>query len=246
MGFGGVGQVDGFAFFNQRADPVNLSPFSQLATNALHHFVAPAVVDDLGDDGRAPRRQLIDGRHIEVGVVTHGQRARNRRGRHHQQMRLLPVRRHLAAQRQALCHAKAVLLVNDRQRQIFKHHFVLNHGVRADHQTGLAAGNQGQCFAPFLGFLAAGEPRGLNAHRLEPADEFAKVLLSQDFSRRHQGALPASVHAAGGRQRRHHGFARADIALQQAVHRHIFLQVSVNLMADALLRCGQPKRQPLF
>ena len=36
---------------------------------------------------RAPRRQLVDGRHVEVGVVGHRQRARDRRGAHHQLVR---------------------------------------------------------------------------------------------------------------------------------------------------------------
>ena len=45
---------------------------------------------------------LIDGQHVQVGVVAHGQRARNRRGGHHQKVRLLAVSRYLAAQGQAL------------------------------------------------------------------------------------------------------------------------------------------------
>ena len=95
----------------------------------------------------------------------------------------------------------------------------------ADHQHRLATGNQRQRLASFLGFLAAGEPGGGDAQRLQPADQLAKVLLRQNLGRCHQGALPAGVHAFGSRQRRNHGFARADITLQQAVHRDIASQV---------------------
>ena len=55
-------------------------------------------------------------------------------------------------------HAKAVLLVDDRQRQVFEDYFFLNDGVRAHHQACFAAGYQGQHFAAFFGFLTASEP----------------------------------------------------------------------------------------
>ena len=160
-------------------------------------------------------------------------------------MRLLTAGRHLGAQGQTLRHAKAVLLVDDRQRQVFEAHLVLDHRVRADHQAGRAAFDQGQRLAPFLGFLAAGQPGGLYTQGLQPADEFAEMLLGQNFGGRHQRTLPAGVHAAGCRQRRHHGLARAHIALQQAVHGQAFLKVGINLVAHAFLSGGQRKGQGL-
>ena len=69
------------------------------------------------------------------------------------------------------------------------------------------------------------------------------MLLGQNFGGRHQRALPARIHAAHGRQRRHHGFARAHVALQQAVHGPDFLQVACNLGVHPLLRTGQRKGQ---
>ncbi len=86
--------------------------------------------------------------------------------------------------------------------------------MRANHQPSCAALNQGQHLAPLLGFLAAGKPCGLHTQRLQPADQFGEVLLGQDFSRRHQGTLPARVDTKRRRQRCHHGFAGTDIALQ--------------------------------
>ncbi len=86
--------------------------------NASNHLIAPGVVHHLGDDGRTAGGQLIKGGDIQIGVVTHGQRARNRGGGHHEQVRLLHVLSQLAAQGQPLCHAKAVLLVDDGQRQL--------------------------------------------------------------------------------------------------------------------------------
>ena len=69
------------------------------------------------------------------------------------------------------------------------------------------------------------------------------MLLGQDLGRRHQGALPARVNAQRRRQRRHHGFARAHIALQQPMHRHRPAQVMGNLCLHPPLRPGQGKRQ---
>ena len=41
---GGIHQVDGFAFFNQRADPVNLPAFGDLRLDSGNHLVAPRVI----------------------------------------------------------------------------------------------------------------------------------------------------------------------------------------------------------
>ncbi|MCY1236293.1 hypothetical protein D9M72_489410 [compost metagenome] len=112
-------QLQRLAFLDQRADPVDLAAFGGGVMDASDHFVAPLVVDQARDDGGAARRQFIDHRHIEVGVVSHGERARDRRGRHHQLVRHGVDRGHrsiggtgLAAQRQPLRHAEAVLLVD--------------------------------------------------------------------------------------------------------------------------------------
>ena len=162
MGFGGVAQIQRLAFFDERAHPVDLSAFVELRSNALDHLVPAAVAHHLGHDGRAAWGQLVDGGDIEVGVVTHGQRARNGCGRHHQQMRLLRgITGHFASQCQSLGHAKAVLLVDDGQRQILELHLVLNDRVRAHHQASRAAFNGGQGLATLGRFLTARQPSGL-------------------------------------------------------------------------------------
>ena len=159
-------------------------------------------------------------------------------------MRLLRgITGHFAAQCEALGHAKAVLLVDDGQRQILKLHLVLNDRVRAHHQAGRAAFNGGQGFAALGRFLTARQPSGLQAQRFQPIDQLAEMLLGQNFGGCHQRALPARVHAAHGSQRRHHGFARAHVALQQAVHGPDFLQIASNLGVHPLLRSRQRKGQ---
>ena len=239
VGRRGIGQVQCLAFLDQRADPVNLAPLRHLGSDAFRHLVAPAVRNQLGDDGRSPRRQLVDGGNVQVRVVAHRQRARDRRGRHHQQMRFLPGLLHLCPQRQPLGDAETMLLIDDGQAQIPELDLLLDHGVRADHQRCLAAGDQREHLGAFLLFLAAGQPRHPQApgreQRLEPADQLAEMLLRQDLGGRHQRALPSGVDGDGRRERRHHGLARADIALQQPVHGNRAPQVAGDLLAHALL-----------
>ena len=58
-----------------------------------------------------PRRHLVNHRDIQIAIKRQAQRARNRRGRHHQQMRIIA----LAQKILALRDAEFVLLVNDHQ-----------------------------------------------------------------------------------------------------------------------------------
>ncbi|KAF4531144.1 hypothetical protein B566_EDAN019179, partial [Ephemera danica] len=147
---------------------------------------------------------------------------------------------------QALRHAEAVLLIHDRQPQAREDHIVLNHRMRAHGQRGFTAGQLRQHLGPALALAAAGEPGHLQPQRLQPLHQFAEMLLGQNFGRRHQGALPAAVDGAGGRQRRHHRLARTDIALQQAVHGLGQGNVGANLFGHAGLGAGQGEGQHGF
>ena len=243
MGLGGIGQIQRLALFDQRAHPIHLPPLLQLSANARHHLIAPVVRHHFGHDRRATGGQLIDHRHIQIGVIAHGQRARNGCRRHHQHVRLHALCLHLAAQGQALRHTKAVLLVNHGQRQIFELDVLLNDRVCAHHQRGLARLDQRQHGGAFFLLLTADQPSHLHAQRLQPAHQLGKVLSGQNLGGRHQGALPACIDGHHGRQRGHHGFACAYISLQQAVHGHWAGQVFGYFLTHTLLGVRQPKRQ---
>ena len=183
---------------------------------------------------------------MQIGVIAHGQRARNRRGAHHQQVgfaHAAAIGLHLLAQCQPLRYAKTVLLVDDGQRQLVKLHLVLNHRMRAHHQLRLATDNARQHLAPLFRLLAAGEPRYTHPQRSKPVQQFPEMLLGQDFGRRHQRTLPAGVDADGGRQRRHHRLAAAHIPLQQPVHGLAELQVLRDFFGYPALSARQGKRQ---
>ena len=97
---------------------------------------------------------------------------------------------------------------------------LLDHRVRADDEAGLARRDLRQHLVALLALPAAGEPGDGDAERREPADQLLQVLLGEDLGRRHQRALPAGVDRARRGERGDDRLAGADVALQQAVHRH--------------------------
>jgi hypothetical protein len=100
----------------------------------MHDFVAPRVGEHHGLHRRAPRRQLIDDRHVEIRIGGHRQGARYRRRGHDQLMRLAAVLRALFAQAQALMHAEAMLLIDDHQGERGELDAFLEQRVGADHE----------------------------------------------------------------------------------------------------------------
>ena len=126
-------------------------------------------------------------------------------------MGLVAGRIHLGTQGQALRHAKAVLLIHDGEREMLKHHLVLNDGMRAHDQRGLPAFYEAQGFAALLGSLAASQPRHFQIQGLkqgfEQHNELAEMLLGQNFRWHHQRALLTRIHTDRRRQRRHDGFS---------------------------------------
>ena len=189
----GVLQVQRLGLFHQRADPVGLPSLGHPAPHVLHHLVAARIGNQLGRHRLAPRRQLVDHRHVQISIEGHRQRARNRRRRHHQLVRqeaVLPgsglcrvlrspctlhlfggragIPRALPAQRQPLRHAEAVLLVHDGQRQPGKDHRILDQRMRADQHVHLTGGHR--LLHPALGGhpQRTGQPAHPHAQRLQP------------------------------------------------------------------------------
>ena len=97
----------------------------------------------------------------------------------------------LVAQSQSLLHAKAVLLVDDRQAQVVKLHFVLKQCVSAHHHGRLAGGDHLQLVGAGLTLEFACDPGNRQSKRGKPALEVVKVLFSKNLGRCHQRDLPA-------------------------------------------------------
>ncbi len=136
-------------------------------------------------------------------------------------------------------HAEAVLLVYDDEAESGERNGFLNERVRADGGVNLA---RAEVFVEPLLFARAqraGEQfdavRRLGQHPLD----VARVLLGEDFRRRHQRRLIAVLHRREHREQGHGGLAAAHVALQQTIHRHVRLHVVEDARHRASLRGGQ-------
>jgi hypothetical protein len=151
----------------------------------------------------------------------------------------------LRAQRRALQHAEAMLLVDDRESELAERDVFLDERVRADRHVHRSTRELGEQLAALLRGRRAGEQRDPEPCLLEQPPDVEVVLLGEDFRRRHEGHLQAVLHRD---ERRHQGDDRLpgpDVPLQQAVHRLRPLHVGDDLPDDRLLISGQLERQHL-
>ena len=140
-------------------------------------------------------------------------------------------------------HAKAVLLVHDRQRQVGKGDLLLDQGVRSDNDTrGTLRGGR-QCSAFLLAAEASGEPDDLQPKRRKPRGELAVMLLGQDLGRRHDRDLPPVLDALQGGKHGDHRLAAAHVALQQALHRMRRAEIAFDFAPGLALCARQLERQ---
>ncbi len=211
-----IGRLVGL--IDERTDPVCLPSLETGRANPLHHLVAARFGQHHGLHGRTSGRQLIDHGDIQIGVGGHRQRARNGGRRHDQLVRLMIQMSALFAQAQALMHAEAVLLIDDHQGERGKLHGFLKQSMGADDDGRVSAANTLEdCVARSAG-LPPGQQRDVHVQGLEPAPKVLRMLIGQQFGRRHERHLAAAVHRLGGSQRGNQGFAAAHIPLHQPQH----------------------------
>ena len=89
----------------------------------------------------------------------------------------------------------------------------------------------------------AGSQRQPHPERLEPPTENGIMLFRENLRRRHEGGLRTGFHDQQNSRNRHHGFSRADVALEEPVHRVTRGQVSPQFFDDAFLSRSQIERQ---
>ena len=234
---------DLIAVVDERADPVGLPALAACGPDALHQLRTSLGTQHHRLHRGAARRQFVDRGHVEVGIRGHRERARDGRRGHHQLVRHAVAAASLVAQREALVHAEAMLLVDDRQREVMERHALLHQRVRADHQLGLATRDGRQCLVACTPRDLARQPHHADAQWLEPAAQVVEVLLGEQLGGGRQRGLLARIDRQQRRHRRDHGLAAADVALHQPQHRHGPCEVGADLAVHALLRARQCKGQ---
>ena len=234
-------QLELLRFLDQRADPVNLAARAASLVHALDNLGAAALTDESSCDRSAPGWHLVDDRYVEIGVEAHRQRTRDRRGAHHQLMRIADA---FLPQCEPLRDAEPMLFIDDGEPEPRQRHLVLEQHMGADRELRFAAFDRRLGLPLRLRGKTARQPGDLQGQAVEPRRELAIVLLGEDFGRRHECDLIARLDGLQRRQRRDHRLAAADVALQEPLHRLAFREVAPDLRDDALLRPGQGERKP--
>ncbi len=134
----GGGEVDAFAFLDQRAHPIDAAAFVERALNRLDHFGEPRQRHGAGIDLLPAGGFFAQLGNVHVAEIGQHQRARDRRRGKHEQVDGFA----LARQREPLMHAEAVLLVDDGERQIAERDIVLEQRMGADDEIDIAGGER--------------------------------------------------------------------------------------------------------
>jgi hypothetical protein len=122
---------DVVALFHARVNDVSLASFRHFLANEFVNLGQLAGMAKKCPDPSASSRGLVDDGNVEIAIQGETECPRNRRGCHHQQMRI-PT---FADQFLALRHAELVLLVNDHQAEPFDGKARLDERVCPDEQT---------------------------------------------------------------------------------------------------------------
>jgi hypothetical protein len=185
--------------------------------------------DPARDDRLARRRRLRDLAHGEVAVHGQRERARDRRRSHVQGVRRAPL-----GERAPLLDAEAMLLVDDSDGESRHLHVLLDQRVRPDENVRVEIVLDGPC-----------EQRDSNAELRAVRLDRQEVLLCERLGRRHQRALIAVLDRAQQCVERDDRLPRADVALEEPLHRRRAPEVDVELGDRTLLMLGQGERQRL-
>ena len=208
---------------------------------AAFHLAADGVADDafvVGADGggnRHPvRRRGVDGGHVARAHQRHVERARDRRGGECQHI-------HLAEELFELLlvgDAEALLLIDDDEAEILELHIAGNQAVGADDEVHRAIGDAGDGVADFRGRAEAVEQ--IDADRIvrHAFAEGAPVLFGENGGGHEDGDLFAAGDGLEGGADGDFGFAEADIAADQAVHRARRFEVEFGFLDGAALVGG--------
>ena len=130
-----------FAVFHGGADDIDLMPFRALLPNEDVQPLTQRFADKKCFDWLPARRQFGNHRYIQIAVGDEGQRARDGRGGHDEQMRRIPLFREPCALRDA----EAVLFVSHDEAERLKLHTGADQRVCSDDQLRFAGSNLFPC-----------------------------------------------------------------------------------------------------
>ena len=174
---------------HKRADHVSLlALFIRLADGTVGQ-IAARLGEHARRNARPRNRSMADDGRVQVAVDRERQRARDRRGRHNEQVGT----RALGTQGIALAHTEAVLLVDDDKRKMLKRNVIRKDRVGSKEDVELAR------FQLRMDLLALGRRRGTRQERPghaslgEQGAGLIGILARQHARRRHNAGLSARI-----------------------------------------------------
>ena len=124
----------------------------------------------------------------------------------------------LFPQQQALVHAEAVLLIDDHETQALELDALLKQGVCADRNLRAAGREIAERANAARPRTSASDQCEIQIERREPRAEVARVLLREQFRRRHDCCLKAGLHSPDGGERGDDRLAATHVSLHEAQH----------------------------
>ncbi len=138
-------------------------------------------------------------------------------------------------ERGPLPDSEAVLLVDDGHREVAEVDLLLDQRMSPDDELGIARRDELPGGGVLLRAEGAREQADPDSERRTELVDRQEVLLGQGLRRRHQRPLALELDRAQERVERDDGLPRADVPLQQPLHRDRALEIAVDLGDRALL-----------
>src|SRR5581483_7532617 len=132
---------------------------------------------------------------VHVAEISEHQSARDGRCRKHEHVHRMA----LTGERKALVHAKAMLLVDDRESEIVKGDLLLKQRMGADKEIDVAEGQSIENILALIAAFAAGQDSYTKIGGLGERRNGVEMLTGEYYGRRHERCLPACLdHGCGG------------------------------------------------
>src|SRR5712692_10565567 len=225
-------------FFDDGIDDVALVAGGDFAAEKFPNAGEMRLGGHARGDGGAAGRELIENGNVEVAIESERERARDGRGGQHEDVGRVAVSGGLVHEALALEDAEAMLLVNGDEAKAREFDVVFYESVSADDELGFAGTNAIENGGFLRGFQAADEQLDAIACFGEDAPRGKKMLDGENFGGSHESSLRAVFDGDDCHLKRDDGFAAADVALEETIHRGGLFDVGGNFGENAFLRGG--------
>src|SRR5260370_9041293 len=190
------------------------------------------------DDGGAAGREFVKNGNVEVAIEGERKSARDGRGGEDENVRGVDMGGGFVHEALTLEDAEAVMLVNGDETEAGEGDVVFDERVGADDELRFAGANALEDGGFLSGFQAADEELDAIASFGEDAARGKKMLDGENFRGGHQSSLRVVFDGDHGGLERDDGFAAADVALEETIHRGRLFEVGGDFGQDPFLGGG--------